>query len=598
MDLEKGSGKSSVLALPHRFGRYRLTNLLAVGGMAQIYLAKSYGAEGFVKPLVIKRLDPRLAGDERFTRLFIDEAKMLVSLNHGNIVPVFDFGRVGDELYMAMEHIRGASLRDLLRALSESHRTLDFQVAAYIAAEICKGLDYAHRKSDELGRPSGIIHRDIKPTNILISLDGEVKIVDFGVAKLAHRPDEGELSGTVAYMSPEQANRRAVDSRTDIFSAGLTLHEMLTLRQAYNTPDGSASSLLQAARHAQLPPLDPRIPTELRVIVETATQRDPKRRYAAAHDMEHALTEFLVLSRSVGSAIDSEPLASKISSLLREFPALGRGEQNSSEIVPPASERSADGPGTANVPVTEHHDETSLLFTLTSAAPPDLALIHNAADTFHSEFLSRVELGGGSGQEGIEHTADLPLPARPRFFSAWHYLALGIGLLAVFGAGLASALLLRDNDRLPPLSRSGLPVPPPRHTGLDARTRAEDGATQPPPASARSQRRPSDAGLLDAAAGAAPAVTPLPRRPIRRPAKPIRRPAKRYGALNLSSIPWSRVTIDGQRISRPTPLWGLRLAAGTHTVVLENRSRKLRRVLRLRIRAGQTVSQVVRLDKP
>jgi serine/threonine protein kinase len=294
-----------VLSLPRRFGRYRLTRLLAQGGMAQIYLAKAFGAEGFVKPLVIKRLTPSLTANQYFANLFINEAKLLVTLTHGNIVPVFDFGRVGDDLFMAIEYVNGASLRQVQTALTQMDEQLDRELVAYIGAEVCKGLGYAHRRTYLRGQPAGIVHRDIKPTNVLISLDGEVKIVDFGVAKLAGRVEShGQLTGTIAYMSPEQAERRVVDHRTDIFSTGLLLYEMLTFRRAYDVE--SPREALSLARRALVPPLPDDVPQELRDIVQRATQREPDQRFASAQEMEMALSDFLLRARAArGGETDS-----------------------------------------------------------------------------------------------------------------------------------------------------------------------------------------------------------------------------------------------------------------------------------------------------
>ena len=545
------------LQLPARFGRYRLIRLLAVGGMAQIYLAKAFGAEGFVKKLVIKRLDPNLAKNPHFTSLFINEAKLLVTLNHGNIVPVFDFGRVDEDLFMAMEYIAGASLRNLVQALRQDSRFLDRQLAAHIATEVCKGLDYAHRKNDELGRPAGIIHRDIKPTNILISLEGEVKIVDFGVAKLAGRMETGGmLTGTLAYMSPEQAERQAVDPRTDIFSTGLVLYEMLTGQRAYVCE--TALDMLALARKADLPPLSDDVPAELRAIVEKSTCRDPSGRYASAHEMEQALSEYLLLARSAGSTVDSVSPASKLSALMKELPQT---------ILGPAAELEDDSDEDLELELVLEppEEEVSGLQDGSMLVPVDLNLIRDAAETFHSEFMTRV----------LMEEDERPPPRR------WVWLAVGaaVGLTAV-AVAVAVVLVLRARPHPPPtpivsleldwgvavsLPDDAAPLDAAVATGTDAGAPVEDAA------GGMDSAPPADSGR---------------RRPGRR---------HRFGYLNINSIPWSNVTIDGRRQKRPTPLLRIRLRAGRHTVVLENREQSLRKTLKVWVRGGTTTWKVVKL---
>jgi len=221
---------------PKQFGKYYLLEKLAVGGMAEIYKAKTYGAEGFEKLLAIKRILPHAAADKEFINMLIDEAKLSVLLSHANIVQVYDLGKVGEDYFISMEFIHGINLRDVLYRLREKNKRLPIDLSVYAASEICKGLDYAHRKTDSNNQPLGIVHRDISPQNILISYEGEVKIVDFGIAKAAMNISHtmaGILKGKIAYMSPEQAMGKAIDFRTDIFSLGILLYEALTGKKLY-----------------------------------------------------------------------------------------------------------------------------------------------------------------------------------------------------------------------------------------------------------------------------------------------------------------------------------------------------------------------------
>ena len=278
-------------------GPYVLKERIAVGGMAEIYLAKSSGVAGFEKLLCLKVIHPDYVDDDQFIEMLIDEAKIAVSLNHANIAQIFDLGREGKIYYIAMEYIDGADLFQIMRALSEMAIDVPLDVAAYIGQEICTGLDYAHRKQDQQGRSLGIIHRDISPQNILISHSGEVKIIDFGIAKAAGRGGKtqaGVLKGKYYYMSPEQAWGDPIDSRTDIFSAGIVLYEVLTGQMLYLEED--IHLLMDMVRKAEIPPpsaIRPDIPEMLDQALMKALAHNPEERWQTANQLQGALASFL-----------------------------------------------------------------------------------------------------------------------------------------------------------------------------------------------------------------------------------------------------------------------------------------------------------------
>ncbi|RMF59325.1 MAG: serine/threonine protein kinase, partial [Calditrichaeota bacterium] len=217
---------------PIPFGKYELLERLAVGGMAEVFRARVRAEGGFEKHLVIKRILPHLSSDSEFVVMLIDEAKIAVCLSHPNIVQVYDLGKIEGTYFIAMEFIEGGDLREILRRCAQRNITVPIDHAIYITTEVLKGLDYAHSKragTKESATPLQIIHRDISPPNILLSYAGEVKIVDFGIAKASTRMMEtaaGVLKGKFEYMSPEQASGLAVDARTDLFSTALLLYEM------------------------------------------------------------------------------------------------------------------------------------------------------------------------------------------------------------------------------------------------------------------------------------------------------------------------------------------------------------------------------------
>jgi serine/threonine protein kinase/CRP-like cAMP-binding protein len=216
---------------PEIFGKYQMLHRIATGGMAEIWLARSSSIGGFEKLLAIKRMQPRLSTNQAFVSMFIDEARMTVSLNHPNIVQIFDFGRVDDDYFMAMEFVEGLDLSTLAKKCRSLRRTFPIDCTCYILKGVFDGLAYAHTRKHRSGRDAGIVHRDISPQNVLVSFDGVIKVSDFGIAKARselEQTDSGELFGKLSYVSPEQVRGEAVDSHTDIWAAGVVLHEVLT----------------------------------------------------------------------------------------------------------------------------------------------------------------------------------------------------------------------------------------------------------------------------------------------------------------------------------------------------------------------------------
>ena len=291
--------------------------------MAEVFKAKSFGVEGFEKVLVIKRILPELARRAEFVEMFVHEAKLAVRLSHANIVQVFDLGLTGaggegarapagDAYFMAMEYVHGFDLATLLARCRREQVLLPIDLCVYIAAEVAKGLDHAHRRRDEQLRPLGIVHRDVSPQNVLLSLEGEVKVTDFGIAKarstLHGAADETrtrQLHGKFGYMSPEQARGDAVDARSDLFSLGVILYECAAGVNPFSAP--TAIETLRRVGACEYPPLEllrPDAPPEFVALVKTALEREPSRRYADAGRMVEAMLAFLYAQRSRASAND------------------------------------------------------------------------------------------------------------------------------------------------------------------------------------------------------------------------------------------------------------------------------------------------------
>jgi serine/threonine protein kinase/tetratricopeptide (TPR) repeat protein len=252
--------------LEETFGRYRLLERIGEGGMAEVWKAKSFGVEGFEKVLVLKRILPALAQHPKFVDMFVHEAKLAVRLSHANIVQVFDLGRVEQppgppSYFIAMEYVPGLDLASALAACRRAKVVMPVSMAAFVATEVAKALDHAHRRRDEASRPLGIVHRDISPQNILISWEGEVKVTDFGIAKakdsITTSTDTdmqlGRIRGKLAYMSPEQARGERIDGRSDLFSLGTVLYEMLTGQNPFLAP--SSFETARRLQAVEFPPL-------------------------------------------------------------------------------------------------------------------------------------------------------------------------------------------------------------------------------------------------------------------------------------------------------------------------------------------------------
>jgi serine/threonine protein kinase len=282
-----------------RFGQYVLERRLARGGMAEIWLARMTGVEGFEKAVAIKKILPHLTESGDFEKMFIDEAKLAARLNHENIIHIFDLGRIGDEYYIAMEYVEGKDLRSMLNQARRRGMRIPRSLAVKVGARLASALHYAHNHPSADGRPSGIIHRDVSPRNVLLGYDGRVKLCDFGIAKAASTVGHtqiGAIKGKLQYMSPEQAWGRPVDARSDIFSLGVVLYELVSGERLF-TGDNEIG-LLEEVRECRVKEprrVDPSIPDQLNRIVVRALKKDPEDRYPSAAEMQKELEALLYL---------------------------------------------------------------------------------------------------------------------------------------------------------------------------------------------------------------------------------------------------------------------------------------------------------------
>ena len=280
---------------PTQFGKYQLLDKIATGGMAELFRAKLTGAQGFEKLIAIKKILPNLSEEENLVTSFIDEAKLAALLHHENIVQIYDFGNMDNEYFIAMEFLFGKDLRTIRKTAKQRDLPLGMENILYIVSRICAGLDYSHNLKDLQGQPLNIIHRDINPQNILVTYEGQVKIIDYGIAKAAsqnNKTRENLIKGKLAYMSPEQANGQTIDHRSDIFSTGIILYELLAVRRMF---EGETMHVLSLVRDAHYDPPEqviPDLPAKLNQILSRALAKDPDERYQSASEMLADVEEF------------------------------------------------------------------------------------------------------------------------------------------------------------------------------------------------------------------------------------------------------------------------------------------------------------------
>ncbi len=305
---------------PEAFGKYFLVDRIATGGMAEIFKAKTFAAGGFENLVALKRVRAELSESPGFVEMFVDEARVTASLQHPNVVRVYDFGRIGANFYLVMEHVDGRDLHQVLRAVSRAGERVPPTFAAWIILAACKGLHYAHTRTDAQGQLLGLVHRDVSPGNLLLSFDGDVKVADFGIAhargSLTAKTDDA-IGGTAAYMAPEGLDGGAVDRRADVFGLGVILYEMVTGRRAFRGADEAET--LARLRAGELPrpiKVDASVSEVLDAVVMRAVAHDPAARFATARDLGDALRA-AVLAGTTEDAV-RESFASWLQGLFAE----------------------------------------------------------------------------------------------------------------------------------------------------------------------------------------------------------------------------------------------------------------------------------------
>jgi serine/threonine protein kinase len=423
--------------LPEQFGKYSLLGHLATGGMAEVWLARQLGIQGFEKIVVIKRARPELT-DAETTQFFLDEARLVATLEHPNIAQVYEIGVVNGSYFFVMEYVDGADLRRLIETALAKHHRISLADALYIISHVCTALHYAHEKHDIEGRPQKIIHRDVSPSNVLISHDGAIKVCDFGIAKAHNRRSEhtqsGVLKGKFSYMSPEQCQSKPLDRRSDVFSIGILLYELSTLSKLFRSTSDFA--LLQKIVEEPIPPPSSRVPNyppELEAIVMKALAKAPSARYQTAQALQVDLEAF---ARERRLGMSSIGIASLMGSLFeKRNDAWIRAQRVHSDHF---IEAGAAGSGAGNLPA----------FLAVGSAPtsPSGAAPHDQA----TAVLGSGRPGTGSSQPGLPTSATgrtgQAEGVERRSNGLWLIGALAAAVLAV-GAKVADQIVLSTGDQ-------------------------------------------------------------------------------------------------------------------------------------------------------
>ncbi len=528
--------------LPCRFGKYTLIRKLASGGMAELFLAIQKSVAGFEKLVVIKRILPANNQDRAFIDMLLHEARVAATLSHPNIVQVFDVGSVDGTYFIAMEHVHGEDLRSIVRQMKKKD-VVDFPLehALSIVLGMCAGLAYAHEKRDLDGTPLNIVHRDISPQNVVVTFTGDVKIVDFGIAKSnaerAGQTKSGRLKGKIPYMSPEQARGEPVDWRTDVFAAGIMLFELTTGKRLFKGANEFETLKLICERDYPAPSqVRDGYPLELEAIVMRALERKREDRWQSAREMQAAIEEFVRRERVPVSNIALSQFMQGLfaDKLAAQKEALLQGKQLADIIALDQGGESASGQGGSN-------QSQSLSVSGTAA---------------------RTVTDGSGSKRGL----------------AWVVAVAAIGIVAVTGT-LWMSRHGTAQEAAPPSAAASMQLTPPVVTDTAS------VAMQQPPAAATSAPTDLDvpsASTSGVAAAAAPRKAPHPAAAAHVP-PPEAPPAMSPGKLNVTAHGgWCNVSVDG--VARgPTPVAGIVLPAGSHTITCAPES-------------GRSQSRVVHVD--
>jgi serine/threonine protein kinase len=535
---------------PKIFGPYVLKQKFAGGGMAEIYLAESTGPGGFTKPLIIKTIHHAYLNDKRFVSMFTEEAKILSSLTHGNIVPIFDFGNVDDVMYLAMEFIEGVDTATLIDVCRGQGFPIALEAALYIGIGTAAGLSHAHQAKDSHGKSLNIVHRDISPHNILLSRGGEIKLCDFGLATRSiedistNIAASDEIKGKLKYLSPEQALGESVDRRSDLFSLGVVLYELIAGH--HPVPSGAGVTVLRelagGVGYPSLSSAAPWIPKDVCDIIDRALCFDKEKRFQTAQEMRSALS--ICLHRDY-PRFSPEVLADLV---IRAQSAVAEtsGQDEKSSIL---SSRSAYS--------------SSAVLSRASSPPPDLL-----ADTAPKKPFRRVAA----------------------LISAAVMLTVGVWLVARPAAD-SKAKRSVPVQAPPVVFKTSAPQDTSNQTETEKLV-----ATVAIVDTADTSQAPRDTDSEQAPPATKTAASSRHAEKRTETGKEASsKKNKSFGVVNINAAPWADVAIDGDDYTT-TPLLGIKLRAGRHKAVLKNSALGITKTRVFTVKPDETVTVVVEMQ--
>jgi serine/threonine-protein kinase len=529
------------------FGNYRLQRRLARGGMAEVFLARHVGVEGFERRVAIKRILPHLSESEEFRTMFLDEARLAAQLSHPNIVHIYDFGKFDDYYYIAMEYVDGPDLGRLIRQAKA--RPVPFEHAARILADVCSGLHHAHQVADPNGRPLELVHRDVTPQNILVTYDGVIKLVDFGIAKAAWqagRTRPGVVKGKFAYMSPEQVEGRSLDGRSDVFAVGVCLYELLTGVPLFRRDEVHAAMREIRDGKPILPEkFRPDVPDALVSIMRRALATSRDARYPTAGAMQLDLERYLKTADALGTSLK---LAEWVR---REFPRPVEPDASGGQ----PAERDAKNPGTEKQPQGTERQVAGTQVQTPPDPPPATSDSERSSITTAGKALLALDEDAPTLPDGDEEapTRLVTSPEKKRRAQAFDSpRSGGTAMVPPLGHSNRRAAVAAT---VAALTVAGLGL-------LIFRPWQHAPAAEPPI-------------VVNVAPPApAPIVTPMPA-PIPTPAPtvtPAVTPPPMPPALDiLSRPPGAHVKIDGHPLAAETPIHDANVPTGLHHVTVERR---------------------------
>ncbi len=544
------------MAESQTFGKYQLLRALAQGGMAEVFLAKQVGPEGFEKVVVVKRVLPHLSRRPDFVEMFLDEARLNASLSHPNIVQVFDFGLTQGQYFLAMEYLAGEDLSTIFRHTTSTGKTVPPQIVALVGAATCDALGYIHSAVGDDGQPRRIVHRDISPSNVIVTYQGTVKILDFGIAKAEGKlveTQQGTLKGKYAYMSPEQALSEPLDGRSDLFSLGAVLYELLTGVRLFQR-EGHLALLKAVTEETILPPSmrRPEIPPEIESVVMRALSRQKGERYQTAQEMRRDLDLFLASRTYVPAQSQLQQYLTELfgESHVRErsrMPSTGAGKLVTVSSRPRAQEESG-----------LQLDEKKRV----ESRRPKVA----AVSAVRSNPVMKPQR-----RWSIPPTS-------------WMVIAVVLGIVAYFGSSAlwkfaspsASEAAAAAKARLPtPTPAPPKPVPPPLDLGPDKVESPEDAPRGDVRSNAEVHRRTQTKHP----------VTALVEKP------------RGYGTLAVNCLPWCHIYVDGIDTGRNSPVSGMRISAGRHELKVVNPPSGRTREMDIEVEVGGNTVKSLEFEK-